>query len=185
MSATSPRRFSPSAVVAAALLVAFSATGLMAGGVTYAFFGGRAVIQRTSSPTTAQTSVPAHTPTPASNLTPHPTAAITTLFTLSLSAGSSLVRPGQKLQITVMATSETTGQSIAGLACQLEAPEDGAAPLLRSWPEIAVTNAAGQATWEITVPDTAPGTYGIGVTASGARQYRYHAQANVTVASAG
>ena len=54
-----------------------------------------------------------------------------------------------------------------------------------AWPDPAVTNADGQATWSPTLPQTPPGIYEIGFTATGAHGYRYHGQISISVASAG
>jgi hypothetical protein len=167
-------------VIAAAVLVAFSTSGLMAGGLTFKLTGGLSPVRQENAPpeTTTQTHLATKSPTPTSP----PTEAVTQPFTLALSVAPNPVAVGHAVRATISASNTFTHAPIAGLRCYLENPEEGGAPLLESWPPSAVTNSAGLATWTFTLPQTAPGIYEIGFTATG-DPYRYHGQVSVSVIS--
>lgn len=63
----------------------------------------------------------------------------------------------------------------------MRAPTDGRPPLLSGWPPPQITGANGQAAWNLTTPQVAPGTYGVEVVAYGANSYHYYADAFVTI----
>jgi hypothetical protein len=173
-------------ILATAILVAFSATGLMAGSLTFKVTSSLAAhppAQPATSSPTATASVT--TGTSSSSPTAVPSRTITQSFRLDLSATPNPIQTGQRLAITIQASDNFTHAAIGGLACSLENPEDGGSPLLTAWPGPAVTNADGQAAWNIELPPTAPGIYEIGFSATGAHGYRYHGQVSISVASAG
>jgi hypothetical protein len=172
-------------IIALALLLAFSATGLMAGGLAFKATGGLSALARTPPGTTPATTLPVGAAPATTSPTTLATRSITRPFTLSLSVAPNLVHPGLDLHLTIQASDSLAQTPVVGLACSLENPEDGGVPLLKMWPAPTVTGSTGQGTWTLTLPPTAPGIYEIGFTATGAHGYRYHGQVSVSVASAG
>ncbi|HEX6123123.1 MAG TPA: hypothetical protein VFY89_08180 [Ktedonobacterales bacterium] len=184
MSTGRPQQTSLPIIIATALLVACSASGLVAGGVVSTMTGNGAARSHAQPTTSAAPGTPTLRGTAAPSPTVVPSRAITQAFRLDLSAKPNPIQPGQPLDITIQASDNFTHAPIAGLACSLENPEDGGPPLLTAWPAPAVTDVDGQALWSLTLPQTSPGIYEIGFTASGAHGYRYHGQVSISVASA-
>lgn len=173
------RRTALPAFLAAFLMVIFSASGLMAGGLTFKLTGGLSVIRSGAPHATATSNTRSVTPTP----TPVSPLQVTEPFTLSILLEPSHVRPGQMLSITISALSAEAHSPVVGLRCFLENPTDGSTPLLAQWPAATVTGADGQAHWAIQVPQIAPGTYEIGYGASGTPTNWYRGQQTVQVGS--
>lgn len=175
-------------------LVGCSASGLVAGSLAHGLTGSSPAAQATNPPAPAtMTTVPTASATSGSTTsgsesggsTSGGTATLVTVaFRLVISADPSVVTAGQQVQVTVAAFAQSSGAPIAGLSCALEAPEDGTTPLLQQWPLAGITDASGRTAWMLPVAGVAPGLYAVGVTASGAHGYRYHAQINITVTRA-
>ena len=164
----------------ALLLGLFAVSGLMAGALTHIL---------TTAPTSGVTKgapsshvQPTHTPAPTATATTAPVA-VTGVFTLAISiqpANTSLT-PGQSFQVIVHALRPGGQTPVVGLRCALGAPTSGA-PLLAQWPAPATTNASGDATWQITVPNSAPGKYKIEASAHGSDGSYYFVYMSVTIA---
>jgi hypothetical protein len=145
-------RFTSSGYVAALLLVAFSATGLMAGMLTRQVSGmasRRGAPQ--SLPATAQTA------TAAAALTPSGAAK----FTLKVVLAPNPARVGETVQLTVTAYTGSS-QAVPGVVCT---PQQTAnAPTFAAWPGAQTTDGSGQARWSIDLASqTPPGSYQVSV----------------------
>lgn len=183
MASRSALRIHLSQVAAALILLAFAATGLLAGVVAHALTGGQSAGALGGGPVISG-SPPARTTPSETASPPDPTAtsAITNPqagFTLDITLSQRTVSAGETLTVTVVAT--TNGAPVSGLTCTLRAPTDGPPGLLTAWPTPATTDATGQATWTLTTPTLAPGVYGVEVDAVGARHYEFHRYASVQV----
>jgi len=169
--------------VTAIILLACAATGMLAGTFAHTLASGLAGGTAPSGPVVSGTPpASSHaTATQALNGTEAPGAVSTaTGFILSITASSRTLSAGDTFTITVVAT--TNGAPLAGLACVLRAPMSGPPGLLSTWPAPTTTNASGQATWTLTAPSTAPGTYGIEVDAVGGHHYEFHRYTTVQLA---
>ena len=171
-----------SAVLIAVVLVACSISGLAAG--VYARHLGDSLAAAT-----IRTPVSSRTPpsAPTATLVPAATATATTqpvenvLFNLSASASQGTLSSGQRFTVTVTAAAKNGGAPVAELKCYMRAPTDGRAPLFQDWPTPVITGADGQATWNLTAPQVAPGLYGMEVVAYGTNSYSYFADTFVTI----
>jgi hypothetical protein len=154
-------RFTSSGFFIALLLVAFSASGLMAGLVTRQVAGA----SERRGPTARATATPTATATTApTDGTPFATSA----FALSLLLTPSRIKAGQTLQI--QATAHTTdGETpVPGVRCAL-VPPDAGPQLFATLPGPQLTDASGQAAWNVVVLDqTAPGAYKVSLRGDGA-----------------
>ncbi len=136
----------------ALLLVAFSASGLLAGMLTRQI-GGVAV---GSSP-------PAASPTSTQGAVDASAAGV---FTLKVQFAPNPARAGQTLQITVTAY---TPSSVAVARVQCTPLQQAGAPGFDVWPDPQPTDANGQARWSVTLASqTAPGSYPLNVQGDGA-----------------
>jgi hypothetical protein len=166
-----PALLSPA--LAGVVLVAFLVSGLMTGVLT------RGLVDSVQ-PVPTATAVVRATNTPAKP-TPSPTLSAVTpsgAFDLGLTPSPAHAQPGATVALTVIATSG--GTPVRNLLVTLGASRDGGAPLLSSWPPSKVTDASGQATWQVTAPSQ-PGTYTVQVAASGANNYAAWGYATVYV----
>lgn len=174
----------PSAVLIAVVLVACSLSGLAAGVFARQLGNPRAA---TSHNTPASAS--SHTPLPTTTATPVPEATATIMaqpagsvaFSLSASSSPRVLPAGQSFTVTVTALALQGGAALSGLQCFMRAPTDGRTPLFQEWPPAQVTGPNGQATWNLTAPQVAPGLYGLEVVAYGANSYSYHYDLSVTI----
>lgn len=164
-----------SGAVIAALLILFAASGLMAGALT------RLVV---TSPSIILVGRGAPSPTPGASV-PSPTATqapsqVSGQFILNISVTPKNAAPGQTMQVVVVAT-RNDGTPVAGLLCSLQTDSYFGPSLLTQWPAPVVSDASGQATWTLTVPNSAPGTYTIGDYAKGVTwSYRGHVAVSIT-----
>jgi hypothetical protein len=149
--------------LAGVVLVAFLMSGLMTGVLAHGLVESlqpvptaTTIVQATST-AARPTSNPTATPT-------QPALAPTAKFDLALTAAPTHVQPGASLTLTVSATSK--GAPVGNLRCTLGESLNGGTPLLSTWPPAMATDASGHATWNVTAP-TQPGTYTVGVSASG------------------
>lgn len=174
---TAGSRFTSSGLFIALLLVAFSASGLMAGLMARQVSGRGAGAQ----PTSTALSSAAQTATAAANVTP--TASGTFALKIQLSPYS--VRVGQSVQVTVMACTPYTDLAcgpnttpLPGVICTLQqtpnAPSSSGA-----WPSPLTTDSSGQAIWGLLLSSQmAPGSYEIAVRGDTAA---YHASRKTTL----
>lgn len=169
--------------VTAIILLACTATGMLAGTFAHTIAGGLADGKSPNGPVVSGTPPAASHATAISTLSVDeiPTSVSTaTSFILSIASSSRTLSAGDKFTITVVAT--VNGAPLAGLTCVLRAPMSGPTGLLSTWPTPATTNVSGQATWTLTAPSVAPGTYGIEVDAVGGHHYEFHRYTTVQVA---
>lgn len=143
------------------MLVAFALTGLLLGLLTHGLVisASAATARTTQTPTRAHATAtrektPSATPPPA-----------TGKFDLALSISPQRVSAGDTITVTVKATVAGTSTPLASLVCALGGSGSGP-DLLTKWPAPQATDAQGVATWHITVPRVAPGTYSIEAKAS-------------------
>lgn len=174
------RRSTLPAIVVSCVLVIFSATGLLAGSVASSLAAGNEMSSHAPSqaPThKATTGAPSATITAT---TVSSTQLVTNSFVLTLSAAPNPVSANKPVQVTVKAHAQASDQPMAGITCQLEAPDDGSQPLLATWPPAQVTDATGIASWSLDLAGVRTGVYTVGVTSVGT-SYTYHSEINVTV----
>lgn len=190
MRSLSETRHSMRAMMIAAVLVAFSITGLAAGIVTQGVvnpfgqpnghgpfisgFGGSAPTRTPSASTPTQ---PAATATAT-----QPAVTITYPFSLHAVIAPPTVAPGQTFTVTVTTTKASDGSAVAGLKCYMRAA-DGSAPLYQDWPAPVVTDAIGQAVWTLTVPQAAAGQYTIEIIGYGTPPIQAKWDPTVTITS--
>jgi len=169
-----------SGAVVALLLLLFAATGLMAGALTHILVISPAIIQGGAPAAHHQPTPTSTAPTPTATTAP---VAVSGAFTLSIAVSPADVAlaPGQQIQVNVQALRPNGQTPVAGLKCVLGAPT-GSRSLLARWPTPAVTNAAGRATWTITVPSKATGKYKIEATAHASDGSYYYVYMSVSVA---
>jgi hypothetical protein len=154
--------------LAAIVLAAFSLTGLMTGVLAHGFFSSLAAGRQTT-PTLVRTPPSATVPPTA---TPVPTqAGPDAKFTLQLTATPQRVAPGGTLTLKVLATVAHTTVPVAHLLCMLRGPRTGGASLLPIWPAGKKTDALGVASWQVTVPQGASGTYTVEVDGAGTTNF--------------
>lgn len=183
MASRSALRMRLSGGVALLILLAFAATGLLAGAFAHALTNRQSPGALTGGPVISG-SPPAHA-APTDTATATDATATPSVsnpqsgFTLSITLSQRTVTAGAIVTVTVVATAN--GAPVSGLSCTLRAPTDGPPGLLGAWPAPATTDANGQATWTLTTPTVAPGTYGIEVDAVGAHRYEFHRYASIQV----
>ncbi len=160
--------------VAAVIMVACAATGMLAG----AFAHTLANKQPSTPPNGPVISGTAPgqslaTATPSGAATEAPTTTNTaTNFTLAITLSSRTLAAGETFTVTVVATAN--GAPISGITCTLRAPVSGPPGLFSAWPPAAATDTSGQVIWTLTTPAISPGTYGIEVDAVGGHHYEFH-----------
>lgn len=101
-------------------------------------------------------------------------------FSFTVVASPAQVAPGQPFTVTVSVLSSSQ-VPLAGIQCYMRAPSDGSPSLFQDMPTPQVSNANGQAIWNLTAPQVTPGTYRIEVIAYGSRSYTYYAYAHLSV----
>ena len=192
MAQRSTTRTPPSILAVGVILVLLSASGLMAGMVTHRI---QNAASPTASPVAQATSPtgPQSTATPAATTGAKPTATTSSVtqspatsnhsqFTLGVTASPKNISPGQSLTITVTVVQKGSQTPMAGVQCFLRPPTGGGQSLLTQFPPAAVSGENGQATWQVTVPAQAPGTYRIEAVAYGQHSYSYFSYTDVVVA---
>ncbi len=138
--------------------------GLMLGILTHAMVSRTGRLAQTPATTSVRVS---HAPTATATSrggTTTPTTSTSTFtghFGLTLSVSPRSVKAGQQITVTVHAYTADTHAAISGLQCILRAPIDGSPSLLTSYPAAQTTDNTGAATWIVTVPSQAAGTYEI------------------------
>ncbi len=165
---TAGSRFTSSGIFIALLLVAFSASGLMAGLMARQVSGMAVGGQPTSTvlPADAQTATAA-----AANVTPTALGS----FALKVQLTPNSARIGQTVQLTVTACTPSTDPACApnttplpGVLCTLLQPPS-APSLSGAWPFPLLTDSSGQARWSLALADQmTPGAYQISVRGEGA-----------------
>ncbi len=178
----------PSMLAVSVILVLLSASGMLAGIVTHQ------IQKAPNSSPVAQATVPTQS-TATSTTTALPTATTslatpsagtgnnTSQFTLGVAASPKSVAPGQSIEITVTVVQKGTQTPLAGVQCFLRPPTGGGQSLLMQYPPAVVSDASGQASWQLTVPAQAPGTYRVEAVAYGAHGYNYFSYTDVVVAA--
>lgn len=176
-----PLRIHLSLFVAAIILLACSATGMLAGAFAHTLASKQSPGSSVSGPVISGTPPGGASATATPSLvTETPTVSgSATGFTLSITLSARSVSPGETFTVTVIATAN--GAPLSGLSCALRAPTDGPPGLLSTWPAPVVTDANGEATWTVTTPSVTPGTYGIEADAIGSHRYEFHRYASLTV----
>ncbi|HEX6542728.1 MAG TPA: hypothetical protein VF040_13315 [Ktedonobacterales bacterium] len=171
-----------STIMVAIILVACSASGLLAGISAHALATGLGARFGPSGPVISGTP-PSHasaTATVTSDATATAIAAnMATNFMLSVTVSPRELAPGDTFTVTVQATSNDA--PVSGLSCTLRAPTSGPAGLFDTWPAPVTTNDSGEAVWTLTVPSVKSGTYAIEADAVGAHHYEFHRYVTVTV----
>jgi hypothetical protein len=157
----------PQALVLALVLTLCAASGLAAGMTTRALAGSALTANFVPRTAATQTRSPAGSISVAS-----PTAAaIATIvppagFSVHADVQPRTVAAGQPFTIVATVVS-ADGAPLAGVACYMRAAPDSP-PLLPTWPDAAVTDATGTATWNLTAPAASPGVYTFDIVAYGA-----------------
>ncbi|HEY7339870.1 MAG TPA: hypothetical protein VH591_03230 [Ktedonobacterales bacterium] len=180
MASRPPLHSQLSLFVAAVIMVACAATGMLAGVFAHTLAGRQSsttpngpVISGTAPGQALASATPSSTATEASETN------TATNFILSITLSSRTLATGETFTVTVVAT--TTGAPVVGLSCVLRAPLSGPPGLFSTWPPAASTDSSGQVVWTLTTPSVAPGTYGIEVDAVGAHRYEFHRYATLQV----
>lgn len=180
MASRPPLHSQLSLFVAAVVMIACAATGMLAG-----VFAHTLAAERTSTSPNGPVitgTAPGQslaTVTPSSTATVASTMSTATNFTLSITLSSRTLATGETFTVTIVATAG--GGPVAGLLCTLRAPVSGPPGLFTDWPPAAATDASGKVIWTLTTPSIAPGTYGIEVDAVGGHRYEFHRFATLQV----
>lgn len=156
------RRSGPTGLILV-LLALVAILGLLTGFLTHLLVN-RATVSAHGQPTSTQnpaaTATNTSTPVPVTGITGTATTGTATgQFVLSVSISPKAMTPGQQITITVRAFTPDTHTPVSGLSCVLRAPSDGSPALFTSWPPAQTTDDSGSATWTLTAPREAPGTY--------------------------
>ncbi|HEX8982911.1 MAG TPA: hypothetical protein VF792_09095 [Ktedonobacterales bacterium] len=156
---------SPQAPSSTGLILTFLALvaliGLMLGILTHALVSRSGRVAQTPAIVSVRANhTPTATATSAATST-SPSSAFTGHFELTLSVSPKSVKAGQQITVTVHAYTADTHAAISGLQCLLRAPIDGSPSLLTSYPAAQTTDNTGAASWIITAPSQAAGTYEI------------------------
>lgn len=156
------RRSGPTGLILV-LLALVVILGLLTGFLTHLLVS-RAAVSAQGQPTSIQgpaaTATNTSTPVPVTGITGTATTGTATgQFVLSVSISPKAMTPGQQITITVRAFTPDTHAPVAGLSCVLRAPTDGSPALFSSWPPAQTTDGSGSATWILTAPREAAGTY--------------------------
>ena len=180
MASRPPLQSQLSLFVAAIIMVACAATGMLAGAFAHTLANDHSstspngpVISGTAPGQSLATATPSFTATETS------TTSTATNFTLSITLSSRTLATGETFTVTVVATAG--GGPVAGLMCTLRAPVSGPPGLFTDWPPAAATDASGKVIWTLTTPSVTPGTYGIEVDAVGGHRYEFHRYATLQV----
>ena len=180
MASRPPLHSQLSLFVAAVVMVACAATGMLAGVFAHTLaskqsptspngpvISGTAPGQSLATVTSSPTAIEASATSTATN------------FNLSITLSSRTLATGVTFTVTVVATAG--GAPVAGLTCVLRAPVSGPPGLFSTWPPAASTDVTGQVIWTLTTPSVSPGTYGIEVDAVGGHGYEFHRYATLQV----
>src|SRR6185437_4116025 len=180
MASRPPLHSQLSLFVAAVIMVACAATGMLAGVFAHTLASKQSpaspngpVISGTAPGQSLATAMPTSTAIEAS------TTNTATDFKLSITLSSRALATGETFTVTVVATAN--GAPVAGLTCVLRAPVSGPPGLFSDWPPAASTDVTGQVIWTLTTPSVSPGTYGIEVDAVGGHGYEFHRYATLQV----
>lgn len=159
--------------VAAVIMVACAASGMLAGVFAHSLTSKQSSASP-NGPVISGTAPgqPLATATSSSTATEAPTTNTATNFILSITLSSRALATGETFTVTVVATAN--GAPVTGLTCTLRAPVDGPPGLFSDWPPAAATDTSGQIVWTLTTPSVSPGTYGIEVDAVGGHRYEFH-----------
>jgi hypothetical protein len=173
MSTQRTRRTTGSTGLIITLLALVALLGLLTGFLTHTLISRGTVAAEIKPPTTATrqtTPATTHAPTTGEGATVTTTVSgVTSQFQLSVNVTPRTVTAGQQLTITVNAFNPDTHAPIAGLPCILRAPSDGSPALFTSWPASETTDASGAASWTLTAPSVAAGTYEVEAFAQSAK----------------
>lgn len=158
---------SPQAPSSTGLILIFLALvaliGLLLGILTHALVS-RADRTALTPATTSANVRSTQTPTTTGGASTTPTSSSSTFtgrFDLTISVSPKTVKSGQQITVTVHAYTADTHAAISGLPCTLRAPIDGSPSLLTSYPAAQTTDDTGAASWIVTAPSQAAGTYEI------------------------
>lgn len=164
------------------LLALVSLIGLLSGMLTHTLIARHGIIAQVPSTQSPGVSSGA-TNTPAGSATSGTStaSALASRFQLSISVSSKTVSPGDQVTITVHAYTPDTHAPVSGLSCTLRAPTDGSSALLSTWPDPQTTDANGVATWTVTVPTLAAGSYEVEAYARTPKPWSWKADSTVTV----
>jgi hypothetical protein len=177
---TSQRTGGAAPLAVALVLTVCAISGLAVGGLARGI-GGAGQRVRTGTHTATSGGASGNTPGAATATATQDAAVVPSgPFTLTMVVTPHVAAPGAQLVVTVTARSTTGNTALGGLRCVLQAPSDGAAPLLSAWPASAVTNGAGVATWTVVAP-TAAGRYELEAYAQGQHGAYYKYDAAVVV----
>lgn len=168
----------------AALLVLCCVSGLATGVLARSLSGQpQAAITRFTPPGShpaATSGSAAASPSPTASPTATQTIVQATGFSFTVAPFPTQVAPGQQFTVTVTVLSASQAP-LPGIQCFMRAPSDGSPSLFQDMPTPQVSNATGQAAWNLTAPSVSPGTYRIEVIAYGSHSYEYHAYAHLIV----
>lgn len=145
------------------LMALVAILGLLTGFLTHLLVSRAAVSAQahpTSTESPGETAANTSTPVPVTGVTgTETTGTATGQFVLSISISPKTMTPGQQVTVTVRAFTPDTHTPVSGLSCVLRAPTDGSPALFSSWPSAQTTDDSGAATWTLTAPQKAAGTY--------------------------
>ena len=130
----------------------------------------------TAATTAAAAASPSAALTPSATVVP----VQATGFTFSVATSPAQVAPGQAFTVTVTVVSATKAP-LAGIECFMRAPSNGSPSLFQDMPTPQVSNADGEAIWNLQAPAASPGTYRIEVVAYGSSKYFYFGYAHLTL----
>jgi hypothetical protein len=169
------------ALILTAAVVLCATTGLAAGMLTHGVVNAlthssaAATATRTATSPSQTATAPTATVPAAATVIPDPG------FTLSADRSPKTAAPGQHVSVSASIVAADGVTPLAGVQITLQAPENDVPGLLSQWPDPVVSDAHGHATWELTVPAVAAGTYGVEVKAVGTHKYSYHQITYITV----
>jgi hypothetical protein len=166
-------------LIAALLLLLFALSGLGAGFASRTALDGFGSAGQAAAPTSMPTATVAETPTPLAT----PTAAQLlgpSHFTFKATAAPRTLVPGQAFTISAVLVAADGSTPVANVTCYLRAPDDSA-PLFTPWPAPVQSDATGQAIWNLTAPQLAPGIYQIEVYAFGEHGWSFRYNTTVTL----
>lgn len=160
------RSSTPQALALALVLTLCAASGLAAGVTTRALAGSALTANFAPRAAATQTRLPAGS-APAASPT---AAAVATLvpapgFSVHADVQPRAVAAGQPFTVVATVVS-SDGAPLASVACYMRAAPDSP-PLFPTWPDAAVTDATGTATWNLTAPSVSPGVYTLDIVAYG------------------
>lgn len=162
----------------AAVLAIFAVTGLSAGITVGAALGGAGM--RFSGETQVTKSAgPATSPAPLASSAPT-IPPYSGNFSLAISFAPNPASAGEHLAVKVNASGADGASPAAGVRCTIE--DTTGTSLLPATIAPVITDASGQASWDVVVPAGAIGPHTLKVTGVGAQRYSYYVLTTVTVA---